>query len=178
MRPCPLPYFKVGAHNGYQDQMATLDSKGQKACSSFDVSDNLGSQRQRNKYNPRSTFWICPVVIIRSILAELSWWSGSLLSMLRTSQKSPAVTKHLFSIFMWVSLLGYFVFWNSLVLCCPWPLTVYMGQCTLIYQFLLSYTLFKVHFKYSFYQFLLPMRVASSRMFYRMSTVIYVLFLK
>lgn len=112
------------------------------------------------------------------ILAEQPCWSGSLLSTLRTSQKSPAVIKRLFSIFIWVSLLVYFVFSNSLALCCLWPLTVYMGQCTLIYQFLLSCTLFKVHFKYSFYQFLLPMRVASSRMFYRMSTVIYLLFLK
>lgn len=49
--PCPLEYLKVGTHQGYKDQMTTLDSKRQKTCFSFDV-----SQGQRRKYDLPSTF--------------------------------------------------------------------------------------------------------------------------
>lgn len=101
------------------------------------------------------------------------------------SQKSPTVTKILFlhfhlDFFSQIILCsGYCVF----VLCYLWPLTVYMEQCTVLYwiltpcfahvlysKFILSIVFFK--------SLLLLIRVASSSMFYRMSTAIYLLFLK
>lgn len=55
-QPCFLEYYMVVAHSGHWGQMTTLNNKGQKIYSSSDVSDSLGSQRQRCKYNLPSTF--------------------------------------------------------------------------------------------------------------------------
>lgn len=55
---CLLEYLNVHIHSGYKYQMTTLDSKEQKTCSSFDVSDILVSQRQKSNYNLPFAFWI------------------------------------------------------------------------------------------------------------------------
>lgn len=42
--PYLIEYLNFGTHSRHKHQMATLDSKKQKTCSSFDVSSILGSQ--------------------------------------------------------------------------------------------------------------------------------------
>lgn len=114
------------------------------------------------------------------ILREQPWYCGALMSVLRSSQRSPAITLFFFT-FIWISLLGLFSTLDFIfVLYYPWSLIVYIDQDCLSGFLLLDFAhvLFQSSFLVNFLSILLPMRIAVSSMFYRIAAVVYLLFLK
>lgn len=102
------------------------------------------------------------------------------MSVLRSSQRSPAMTLF-YSTFIWISLLGLFSTLDFiLVLYYPWSLIVYIDQdCLSVFLLLdFAHVLFQSSFLVKFLSILLPMRIAVSSMFYRIAAVVYLLFLK
>ena len=92
------------------------------------------------------------------ILAEQPWYCGVLMSRLRASQKSPAVTKMFFLLFC-VDFFAWIVL-CSVYCSCPMLALVTDSLHGMVYfcvsgfySYALLMYLFKVHFKYSFYQF-------------------------